>query len=90
MFSTARSRRGLTDDRTDATIILSRPGDKQYPERVQSILAHLFQHDVHHRGQIHAMLTGTDVAPPQLDEFFRAQDASSRADDLRALGIAES
>jgi len=40
------------------------------PERRDWLLAHLFQHQVHHRGQAHAMLAGTDVPPPQLDEFF--------------------
>lgn len=40
------------------------------PERVDALLAHLFQHQIHHRGQAHAMLAGTRVAPPQLDEFF--------------------
>lgn len=48
-------------------------------ERVDALLAHLFQHQIHHRGQAHAMLAGTDVAPPQLDDFFllyeRAPDA---------------
>lgn len=34
------------------------------------VLLHLFQHQIHHRGQAHAMLSGTRIAPPQLDEFF--------------------
>jgi uncharacterized damage-inducible protein DinB len=79
----------LTEDRIDATVILNRPGDLQYPERAQDVLAHLFQHDIHHRGQVHAMLAGTAVAPPQLDEFFLRQDAPLRAADFRALGFAE-
>ena len=45
-------------------------GPETVPERVDALLAHLFQHQIHHRGQAHAMLAGTDVAPPQLDEFF--------------------
>jgi len=80
---------GLAEDRLDAAVILHRPGDLQYPERVQDVLAHLFQHDIHHRGQVHAMLAGTAVAPPQLDEFFLRQDAPLRAADFRALGFAE-
>jgi uncharacterized damage-inducible protein DinB len=39
-------------------------------EYVEDILLHLFQHQVHHRGQAHAMLSDTPVAPPQLDDFF--------------------
>jgi uncharacterized damage-inducible protein DinB len=79
----------LRDDRLDAIVSLNRPDGRVYPERTQDVLAHLFQHDIHHRGQVHAMLAGTAVAPPQLDEFFLAQDAGLRAGDLRALGLAE-
>ena len=39
-------------------------------ERMDRLLLHLFQHQLHHRGQAHAMLSGTSVPPPQLDEFF--------------------
>ena len=39
-------------------------------ERTEALLAHLFQHQIHHRGQAHAMLAGTEIAPPQLDDFF--------------------
>ncbi|NER36680.1 MAG: damage-inducible protein DinB [Oscillatoria sp. SIO1A7] len=31
------------------------------------LVAHFFNHQTHHRGQIHDMLTQTDVAPPVLD-----------------------
>ena len=31
------------------------------------ILAHFFNHQTHHRGQIHDMLSQTEVAPPPLD-----------------------
>jgi len=41
-------------------------------EYVEDILLHLFQHQVHHRGQAHAMLAETSVPPPQLDDFFPA------------------
>jgi hypothetical protein len=37
---------------------LHRPGDLQCPERIQDVLVHLFQHDVHPRGQARAMLAG--------------------------------
>ncbi|SEG65458.1 DinB family protein [Bosea lathyri] len=56
-------------------------------ERVDDLLAHLFQHQIHHRGQAHAMLAGTAIAPPQLDEYFLQFDAGRRA-DLVELGIA--
>ncbi|MHA1536570.1 MAG: DinB family protein [Alphaproteobacteria bacterium] len=34
------------------------------------ILTHLFNHQTHHRGQVHGLLSATDVAPPSLDLIF--------------------
>ena len=31
------------------------------------LIAHLFNHQTHHRGQVHVMLSQTTVAPPSLD-----------------------
>lgn len=71
-----------------ATRILQRAdGDK--PERIEDILAHLFVHQIHHRGQIHAMMAGTEIAPPQLDEFFLNQDRPLRAAEVTALDLPE-
>ncbi len=58
-------------------------------ERRDRLLLHLFQHQTHHRGQAHAMLAGTPVKPPQLDEFFSAGEAPLRADEFRELGWTE-
>ena len=59
-------------------------------EPLARVLAHLFQHQIHHRGQAHAMLAGTAVKPPQLDEFFLAEEAPLRAEELSTLGLRES
>jgi uncharacterized damage-inducible protein DinB len=72
----------------ERTIALPR-GEHVQRERLDRVLAHLFQHQVHHRGQAHAMLSGTRIAPPQLDEFFAAEEAPLRAGDLLELGYDE-
>jgi uncharacterized damage-inducible protein DinB len=54
------------------------------------VIAHLLNHQVHHRGQVHAMLSGTAVVPPQLDEFLMPSEAHLRRDDMAALGWNES
>ena len=77
---------GLTDASAAETVTLIRK-DGPRIEKVGAVLSHLFVHQIHHRGQVHAMLSGTSVPPPQLDEFFLDQDAGLRADDLRALGF---
>ncbi|RZI68452.1 MAG: damage-inducible protein DinB [Pseudomonas sp.] len=51
------------------------------PERVDRLLLHLFQHQIHHRGQVHGMLSGTRISPPQLDEFYLDGDLPLRAAD---------
>ena len=58
-----------------------------FEEALPAALAHLFVHQTHHRGQAHAMLSGTRVAPPQLDEFFLRYDAERRRDEIARLGI---
>jgi uncharacterized damage-inducible protein DinB len=58
-------------------------------DRVGHVLAHLFNHQTHHRGQAHAMLAGTAIAPPQLDEFMMPSEAHLRARDMAALGWRE-
>jgi uncharacterized damage-inducible protein DinB len=64
-------------------------GTRIQTERTDRLLLHLFQHQVHHRGQAHAMLSGTSVKPPQLDEFFSIAEAPLRADEFKELGWTE-
>ena len=58
-----------------------------YTEAAWSLLAHLFTHQIHHRGQVHDMLSATSVAPPQLDEFFLSSDFQLREADLKVLNL---
>jgi uncharacterized damage-inducible protein DinB len=64
-------------------------GETIQRERADRLLLHLFQHQVHHRGQAHAMLSSTGVKPPQLDEFFAVGEAPLRAAEFAALGWTE-
>ena len=56
---------------------------------MSSTLTSLVNHQVHHRGQVHAMLAGTRIAPPQLDEFMAPSEAHLRTADMAALGWRE-
>jgi uncharacterized damage-inducible protein DinB len=78
----------LTDDELGRHVSIARPRQVQRDTRAR-LLAHLFQHQIHHRGQVHAMLAGTDVKPPQLDEFFCEGEAAVRSGDLDELGWTE-
>jgi uncharacterized damage-inducible protein DinB len=63
--------------------------DRVQADRTDKVLLHLFEHQIHHRGQAHAMLAGTAVSPPQLDEFFMTDEAPLRADEFKSLGWSE-
>lgn len=78
----------LTPETLSATVALNRVSRIQ-EERTEDVLGHLFQHQTHHRGQVHAMLAGTTVKPPQLDEFIVADDGRFRTEELAAMGWSE-
>jgi len=80
--------KALTDAQLDDPVKVPRR-DGVRTDRIGRILAHLFQHQIHHRGQVHAMLAGTAVRPPQLDEFFCSDEAALRAQDFAELGFSE-
>ncbi|MEI9413936.1 DinB family protein [Mesorhizobium sp. Cs1321R2N1] len=78
---------GLSETDLDRSVITDRREDGMIPERIGDILAHVFLHDIHHRGQVHAMLSGTSVAPPQLDEFLLDYDMKLREKEVGRLGL---
>jgi uncharacterized damage-inducible protein DinB len=78
----------LTEASLAGDVRLNR-GERVQTERRDRLLLHLFQHQIHHRGQAHAMLAGTSVKPPQLDEFFSRDEAPLRAAEFALLGWTE-
>ena len=78
----------LDDKRLAATVHVHR-GARIQQDRCDDILSHLFQHQTHHRGQVHAMLSGSSIEPPQLDEFIVGDDADARKDEMTTLGWSE-
>ncbi|MEM6679808.1 MAG: DinB family protein [Pseudomonadota bacterium] len=53
----------------DDAIAYTRAGREERQGRAQA-LAHLFNHQTHHRGQVHAMLTRLGHAAPSLDLLY--------------------
>ena len=64
-------------------------GTRIQHERMDRLLMHLLQHQIHHRGQAHCMLSDTSVSPPQLDEFFSIGEAPLREAEFAELGWTE-
>jgi uncharacterized damage-inducible protein DinB len=77
------------DENGPEQVIRVHRGTRVQTERADRLLLHLFQHDIHHRGQVHAMVSGTRVKPPQLDEFFSIGEASVREAEFNELGWTE-
>jgi len=71
------------------SVQMPRGGGRVQHDRVAHVMAHLFMHQTHHRGQVHAMLSGTSVAPPQLDEFMMPSEAHLRVPDMARAGWLE-
>lgn len=71
----------------DRRVPTDRGDNGMIPERIGDLLAHLFLHQIHHRGQVHAMLSGTSVKPPQLDEFLLDYDIKLRKKEIERLGL---
>jgi uncharacterized damage-inducible protein DinB len=69
---------GLSASDLDRIISITWRTDETSQEPIRLVLSHLLVHQIHHRGQAHAMLAGTRVPPPQLDEFFLNYDIPRR------------
>jgi uncharacterized damage-inducible protein DinB len=77
----------LGDADLERSVRMHRGEEGVFEESLPAAFAHLFVHQTHHRGQVHAMLSGTRVAPPQLDEFFLRYDEARRREECARLGI---
>jgi uncharacterized damage-inducible protein DinB len=62
---------GLDDRRIAGTIKFRRVSSpEQFEQQLAPALAHLFNHQTHHRGQVHALLTGLLGQAPELDLLY--------------------
>ena len=77
----------LDSDALEKQVSYRRVNGQPYTETTSAVLSHLFLHQVHHRGQVHGLLSQTSSAPPQLDEFLLAGDLELRSAELRELGL---
>jgi uncharacterized damage-inducible protein DinB len=66
----------LTQQRLGEMLVYRNMAGEPMQTRVDQVLAHVFNHQTHHRGQAHAMLSSTEVAPPPLDLIYYLRDAA--------------
>ena len=58
---------GLDERYLDGEIRYTNNQGNLHSDPIHLLVAHLFNHQTHHRGQVHDMLSQTDVTPPVLD-----------------------
>jgi uncharacterized damage-inducible protein DinB len=64
----------LTEQRLGETLSYRTMAGGAMETAVDQVLTHVFNHQTHHRGQAHAMLSSTEVAPPVLDLIYFLRD----------------
>ena len=69
----------LTPDHAARRVRTVRDHAPDQTERVDALILHLVQHQIHHRGQAHVQLQDAGIAPPQLDEFHLEDDRAPSA-----------
>ena len=74
------------DPALDAAVHMPRAQGRIQRDAAAHMLQHLFMHQTHHRGQVHAMLSGTPLPPPPLDEFLMPSEPHLRAVEMAAMG----
>jgi uncharacterized damage-inducible protein DinB len=68
---------GLTPARLGEKLVYKTMAGQAHETPLPLVLGHLFNHQTHHRGQAHAMLSGTAVAPPVLDIIYFLRDTGA-------------
>ncbi|MET0709032.1 MAG: DinB family protein [Tardiphaga sp.] len=71
---------GLDEARIAGTIKYRRVSSREeFEQQLGPALAHFFNHQTHHRGQVHALLTALAGAAPELDLLFYQRVAARSA-----------
>jgi len=65
---------GMTDADMTGDVTYATTSGEPFTMRRDVILQHFFNHQTHHRGQAHGLLSQTDVAPPALDLLYFIRD----------------
>ncbi|MHA1114069.1 MAG: DinB family protein [Alphaproteobacteria bacterium] len=61
---------GLTEDRIAGDLSYRNFAGKPFTSPLSEVLGHLFNHQTHHRGQVHDMISRAGGEPPALDLIY--------------------
>jgi uncharacterized damage-inducible protein DinB len=65
---------GIPEARLDEELHYATTTGERQRTRLRLVLGHLFNHQTHHRGQVHDLLSQTAVPPPPLDLILFARE----------------
>lgn len=65
----------LSDARLDQPLDYTTMAGEKQRAPLRFVLGHVFNHQAHHRGQVHDMLSQTAVPPPPLDLIYYLREA---------------
>jgi uncharacterized damage-inducible protein DinB len=77
---------GVTEERLDQLVEYRNARGDRIAAPLQLVLGHLFNHQTHHRAQVHGLLSQTNVAPPALDLIVFAREPRAQATADRGAG----
>jgi uncharacterized damage-inducible protein DinB len=68
---------GISKRALDQPLAYANMAGKRQQTPLRLVLGHLFNHQTHHRGQVHGLLSQTKVAPPSLDLIHYLREAAA-------------
>lgn len=66
---------GLGDGALEGAVTYHNSKGDRFDTPLRYVLGHFFNHQTHHRGQVHDMLSQTGIDPPPLDLIFYLREA---------------
>lgn len=70
---------GLSEERLAGPLAYATSSGAPHTQPLHEVLAHLFNHQTHHRGQAHAVLTGLGRKAPPMDLVLYLREAATAA-----------
>jgi uncharacterized damage-inducible protein DinB len=70
----------LEERRLDQILAYKNTRGEQQHTQLRLVLGHFFNHQAHHRGQVHALLSHAGVAPPTLDLIYYLREPAAASD----------
>lgn len=67
---------GMTIERLTGTFSYTNTRNQSFTDPLLPPLMHFFNHQTHHRGQVHGLLSHAGVTPPELDMIFYLREAA--------------